>query len=285
MTKINCFNIVFLAVFFTKISYADVHIKSLNEGVLTFSQEKKGEHYDNNSWGKITFSNHDFSADLSRSDRYYIEDGSSKLSPSGKYLIVTSVSEGYLEYGDGTKKYTEKAYCSVVDMNNGCIVSDWDGEACGYTWVGNKDVLASSENTNANRFDFESMRPMINKITDNLYGIDNSELANIIRCDSPSKENINNYQQLVNNNQNVRGVILQPISNYLNNIAIESVVKVKSELFTSPDDNNKTKAYLVTGDKVKVIQNSSDKKWLNVGYINSKGVPLVAWIKADTVAK
>ena len=93
--------------------------------------------------GKILFSNKNYSANLSRDDRFYIEDGSSKVSPSGKYLIVNSVSGGTIEFGDGTSKYTEMAYCSVVDMSNGCIVSDWDGEACGYTWTEGKDVLAS----------------------------------------------------------------------------------------------------------------------------------------------
>ena len=136
---------VFLLV--TGIGHADIVIKSPEGGGVTFSQEKKGEHYDNNSWGNITFSRHNYSADLSRSDRYYVEDGSSRVSPSGKYLIITSVSGGYVEFGDGTSKYTDRAYCSVVDMTNGCIVSDWDGEACGYTWVGSQDVLANSADT------------------------------------------------------------------------------------------------------------------------------------------
>ncbi|MCK6889663.1 hypothetical protein [Enterobacter kobei] len=152
---------------------------------MIFFTEKNGEHYEDNSWGKILFSYKSFSADLSRNDRFYIEDGSSKVSPSGKYLIVNSVSGGTVEFGDGTSKYTERAYCSVVDMSNGCIVSDWDGEACGFTWIEGKDVLASSEEGGADIFDFNSMRPSIIKMKDNLSSLDARSTSNLLRCDPP----------------------------------------------------------------------------------------------------
>lgn len=276
-------SIIVLAIFTTNVSYADIEIKSPEGGRLIFSQEKKGEHYENNSWGKIVFSRNAYTADLSRSDRYYIENGSSKPSPSGKYLIVTSVSGGYVEFGDGVKKYTDKAYCSVVDMTNGCIVSDWDGEACGYSWVGNKDVLASSGDVNADKFDFQSMRPMINKTIDDFSGIDEREVANMLRCDSPSKENINAYQRMAKENKKVKGVVSEYISGYLSSITAKSTVKTKSNLFTLPNDNNKTSAYLVPGDKVRIIQASPDNKWVNIGYINAKGSPLISWVKAETL--
>ncbi|MDA5490166.1 hypothetical protein [Yersinia kristensenii] len=123
------------------------------------------------------------------------------MSPSGRYLIVNSVSGGNVEFGDGTSKYSDRAYCSIVDMDNGCIVSDWDGEACGYTWVGNKDVLASSEEVGADIFDFNSMRPSINKMKNKLSSMDAKRASNMLRCDSLSKENINNYQQLAKENK------------------------------------------------------------------------------------
>jgi hypothetical protein len=277
--------VVLFSMFFSGVGYADVTIKSPVGGSLIFSQKKKGEYYDNNSWGKIIFSNRNYSADLSRSDRYYTEDGYSKVSPSGKYLIVNSVSGGDVEFGDGTSKYSDRAYCSVVDMTNGCIVSDWDGEACGYTWVGNKDVLASSEEAGADIFDFNSMRPSINEMKNKPSSLDVRRASNILRCDTPSKGNINNYQQLAKENENTKIIVTNAISGYLRGIARESSMNSKSNLFTAPDNNSQTKAYLVSGDKVKIIQNSPDNKWVNIGYINAKGTPLVAWVKADTLVK
>ncbi len=194
-----------------------------------------------------------------------------------------SVSGGDVEFGDGVKKYTDKAYCSVVDMTNGCIVSDWDGEACGYSWVGNKDILASSGDVNADKFDFQSMRPMINKTIDDFSGIDEREVANMLRCDSPSKENINTYQRMTKENKKAKGIVLKSISEYLRKITEISTVKTKSNLFTFPNDNNKTSAYLIPGDKIKIIQTSPDNKWVNIGYINTKGSPLISWIKTDTL--
>lgn len=64
-----------------------------------------------------------------------------------------------------------------------------------------------------------------------------------------------------------------------------STVKTKSNFFTLPNDNDndKTSAYLVPGDKVRVIQTTSDNKWINIGYINSKGSPLISWIRVETL--
>ena len=37
------------------------------------------------------------------------------------------------------------------------------------------------------------------------------------------------------------------------------------------------------GDKVKIIQISPGNKWVNIGYINAKGSPLISWVKTDTL--
>ncbi|HCB9238027.1 TPA: hypothetical protein M2P33_004204 [Klebsiella pneumoniae] len=271
--------------FFSKVSYADVTIQSPIGGSITFSQKKNGEHYDDNSWEKIIFSNHSYSADLSRDDRTYIEDGSSKVSPSEKYLIVNSVSGGTVEFGDGTSKYVDRAYCSIVDMSNGCIVSDWDGEACGYTWTEGEDVLANSEDTGADVFDFNSMRPSINKMKNKLSSLDIRRASNMLRCDAPSKENIDKYQQLAKENEKTKKIVTNAIFDYLHSIENEASINSKVYLFTAPDSNAQTKSYLVPGDKIKIIQYSSDNKWVKIGYNNSKGTPLVAWVKVDSVIK
>ncbi|WP_454786740.1 hypothetical protein [Klebsiella quasipneumoniae] len=170
-----------------------------------------------------------------------------------------------------------------MDMTNGCIVSDWDGEACGYSWESNKYILSPSGNINADKFDFKSMRPVINKTIDDFSGIDVREVANMLRCDLPSKENINTYQRMAKENNKAKGVVLKTISEYLSGITEVSTVKTKSNLFTLPNDNNKTSAYFVPGDKVRVIQTLPDNKWINIGCINVKGSPLISWGRAETL--
>ncbi|ASG76013.1 hypothetical protein DLB95_02690 [Salmonella enterica subsp. diarizonae] len=116
------------------------------------------------------------------------------------------------------KKYTDKAYFSVVDMTNGCIINAWDGEACGYSWVSNKDVLDSSGGVNADKFDFQSMRPVINKTIDDFSGMDVREVANMLRYDSLSKENINTYQRMAKENKKAKGIVSESVSGYLSGI-------------------------------------------------------------------
>jgi len=267
------------------ISHAGVMITSPEGGVLTFSQAKKGEHYDATTWGKIVFSTKNMQADLSQEDRYYTEDGSSQVSPSGRYLIVNSISGGELWQEDGTVTWSDRAYCSVVDMKNGCITSDWSGEACGYTWVGGKDILASSEKPNADTFNFTAMRPKLRESKGDFALMENARVMNIMRCDVPGKGNINDYQQLATLNKLSAKAVRSQIAHYVNSLTVAASIESKALLFTRADEHSQSKAYLVAGDEIKIIQRSPDNQWVNVGYINAKGSPLVAWIKADTLIK
>lgn len=277
--------VVLFSLLFSGLSHADVAIHAPAGGTLTFSAKKTGEHYANDSWGKILFSSGSFRADLTQTDRSYTEDGSSTVSPSGRYLVVNSVSGGELTQEDGSVTWSDRAYCSVVDMRNGCVVSDWSGEACGYTWVGSEDRLADSTRPDAQTFDFKSMRPTLQQAKSDFAVMDRSRVMNILRCDAPVKDNINDYQRLAKDNNAVAKVIHGAVVNYLTRLTITATVTAKTPLFDAAQAETQTKAYLVAGDKVKVIQRSADNQWLNIGYINAKGTPRVAWIRAESIIK
>lgn len=164
-------------------------------------------------------------------------------------------------------------------------VSYWDGEACGYTWTEGKDVLASSEEVGADIFDFNSMRPSIIKMKDKLSSLDARGASNLLRCDTPSIENIDKYQQLARENKNNKEIALDAMLLLLHTRKEESSVIERVNLFSAPNNNSQTKNYLIPSDKIKIIKYSSDRKWLNVGYINPKNIPLITWIKSDTIAK
>ncbi|EPF17979.1 Uncharacterised protein [Cedecea davisae] len=265
-------------------AYADIEVKSQNGNSAIFSQPKHGNNIESDAWSKLIFSQDGKEMDLSRADRYYTEDGSSKVSPSGSYLVVNSVVGDVLDSGDGSKQYVSKAYCSVVDMRNGCIVSDWDGEACGYQWAKGKDILVSSDDSDADTFDFLSMKPSVKGIKDSFSTLKTMDANNLMHCDKVSSENIDDYQILSEKNQEVRQIVLSGIFNYINKLERASLISVsKSYLYSSPDESSITKAYLVAGDKVKVIQLSPNKKWAEVGYISPKGKMLVKWVKSDNV--
>lgn len=196
------------------ITNADTFVTSINGNSLFFSQKKTGENIDNSAWGKLFFVSGNKKIELSRQERFYVEDGYSKKSPSGNYIVVSSISGGMLTLEDGTDKYIDRAYCSVIDMRDGCIVSDWDGEACAYEWVGNKDVLASSEEKGSDVFDFIAMRPLINK--ENAQGLPSDEdgVRNSLRCDPPNKNNIGAYQTLLKTNNKHFDIISKVVLDY-----------------------------------------------------------------------
>ncbi|MEY8712107.1 hypothetical protein [Mangrovibacter phragmitis] len=130
-------------------AYADIEVKSQNGNSVIFIQPRYGDNIELDAWGKLIFSQNGKKIDLSRADRYYTENGSSKVSPGGNYLVVNSVAGDYLDSGDGAKQYVSRSYCSVIDMRNGCIVSDWDGEACSYQWNKSQDILSGSDDNDA----------------------------------------------------------------------------------------------------------------------------------------
>lgn len=262
-------------------AFSNVEIISPNGTKVIFSEKKNGEHYDSDAWGKLFYKGNGDTIDLGIKDRYFTEDGSSQVSPSGRYLIVNSVSGGFLNSEGEEPEYVDKAHCSIVDMKNGCYVSDWDGEACGYNWKKNEDVLENSTGTDT--FDFLSLRPTIKDLKNNFSSLNAVTIKRYLRCDAPDSININSYQELMRVNNNSRSLVNNYISLYLESIKAEREVKTKSYLFTSPDSNSITKAYLVAGDKVKVIKISSDNEWISIGYINAKGIPLIAWVKADSL--
>jgi len=260
--------------------FSDVTIKSPLGTQLIFSEKKTGEHYDPYAWGKLLFKGSEGTIDLGIEDRYFTEDGSSEVSPSGRYLKVDSVSGGYLYLDDGKKKYVDRAYCSIIDMSTGCYISDWDGEACAYDWKKNEDILENSTGTEV--FDFLSFRGTIMNVK-NLSLLNEETVKLFLRCDAPDQKNINTYQKLATVNKTSKALTVEHIGRYLNRITTEKEIATKSYFYSSPNDNSKTKAYLVPGDKIKIIDNHSAEQWINIGYINTRGIPLVAWIRTDSL--
>lgn len=280
MNKIKCFISLLVTLLFPTVIYGNVTFKSPIGGEINFSEEKKGDNYEPNSWDRITFTINDHLSDLSRNDRYYIEDGTSKLSPSGVYLILNSVSGDYVEQDNGTKKFSERTYCSVIDLRSGCIISDWDGEACSYNWKKKEDILSNSEAPDADVFDFLSMKPNIRSMKNALLSKNENEVKNILRCNPLTRDNLNSYQEFLKS-EDPKSLISKKIIIFLNSIPNEIIINTQATLFSRPEENYKTKAYLIAGDKVNVISESEDHKWLHIGYISNKRRPLIAWIKSD----
>jgi len=57
-------------------------------------------------------------------------------------------------------------------------------------------------------------------------------------------------------------------------------IDAKATLYTTPDDTNASRAYLVQNDAVTVLKQSS-AGWTYVDYVNASGKHLLRWIKSD----
>lgn len=264
--------------------YADVIMKSPLGTELIFSGEKTGPNYDRDAWGKLLFKNSNEVINLTIEGRYFVEKGSKNFSPSGRYIVVDSVAGGYVDMFNGRgEQYVDKAYCSVIDMRTGCIISDWDGEACGYDWKKDNDELASSDASDAKTFDFLAFRPNINNLSQTLSSLKMKEVEGYLRCDYVTKDNVNTYQRLMKENKAAKTLVEPNLMKFLKSSTQNASIIKKSFLYSAPEESSKTKAYLIQGDSIKVIQFSNDKEWVNTGYISSKDVPLVGWVKSDGI--
>ncbi|WP_210432910.1 hypothetical protein [Rodentibacter caecimuris] len=76
------------------------------------------------------------------------------------------------------------------------------------------------------------------------------------------------------------GVFFEVNNSYL---VPDFYIKSKSYLYSSPDEKNKTKMYLVKRDRIKIINESinNDIRWFFINYKGKKEINM--WIKADSV--
>lgn len=283
--RLKALSLVILAPYlFISAALADVRLVSPSGSALIFSDKKTEKNYDRNAWGQLFYEVKGKRVNLSIEGRYFVEDGSSRLSPSGRYFVVNSVAGGYVDMFDGRgEQYVDKAYCSVIDMRTGCIISDWDGEACGYDWKKDSDELASSDEPNAEKFDFLTFRPDINKPYKQLSSLTLKEVNGYLRCDPISKDNISTWQRLAKENKVSQKNVDSVIVDFIKSLRHSATISMTTYLHSLPDNASVTRSYLIPGDNVKVIQTSKDQQWLLIGYITTKSRPLAAWIKRESL--
>ena len=59
----------------------------------------------------------------------------------------------------------------------------------------------------------------------------------------------------------------------------KNTIRDKTYLCLSPDENSSTKDYLIKGDEVIILEETKDKIWQKIAYINRRSKILVRWVK------
>lgn len=267
-----------LLLLFPFASLADSCIKSPVGNSLCFAKPMVGENFDAGSWGELYLLRSGKKIPLPMAGRYFGMPDESNISPSGNYINIVSVEWGYLDEGKGSKEFVDRAYCSVIDLRTGCIVSDWDGAMCGYGWEKDNDTLSSSDGVEKNTFDFLSFKPGAQKFKTG----DRQAIRNLLRCEAVSRTNLGAYIKIAGQNPE-NSDISAGIARFYTLMGAEQTVSTKTWLYSDANDGAISKAYLIDGDRVKTIRESDDRMWRQILYITAKKRAVVGWVKTGTL--
>ncbi|WP_459619933.1 hypothetical protein [Burkholderia sp. 3C] len=225
----------------------------------------------------------------------------SLIAPSGRYVIVGRIETGSVSTGqDQPNSSLSREYCSAIEIKTGCITADQSGEICGAGWQAKQSEQWGSDFQTSQMLknDRPSARDTQHYIAAgqlaSLVIRENSGADNLLRCDPPSPDNNEAYQ-------NISAALHASGAKFAAHLIDIALLKTNSgtllpgdgighstagisapraTLYSAPDDASATRAYLVQNDRVIVLK-QSPTGWAYVDYINSSGKHLLRWIKVD----
>ena len=230
------------------------------------------------------------------------------ISPSGQYVVIGRVESGTVSSGPGqAESVLSREYCPVIEIRTGCITADQTGEICGAAWQAGKpaqwgtedqtNVMLKRDRPSASRLlRFISAGQPVRLVIDDDSGADN-----LLRCDPPSSVNREAYQKIAialhavgaNNDARLIDAALSSANDGAARTSASAVVEdghraatvsaQKAMLYTAPDDNYASHAYLVQNDTVTILK-QSPAGWVYVDYVAASGKHLVRWIKANQLS-
>lgn len=223
------------------------------------------------------------------------------VSPSGRYVVVPVVRQGLLDVAGEKSRIEGREYCPVIATATGCIVTMQTGEICGGEWASKRDVwLDSSDDRTAemttktilgansiwHEFSRASVKLKLRDVITSNLGI-----SNVMACDPPNLDNRRSYlalaDQLRHENVGSEASLVEskvallsataPVSGQTFSVRVE-----KAWLYDSPNQDSKTKMYLVKGDQVTPIDVVGDE-WVKIDFKKTNGHMLRKWIRSSDI--
>ncbi|WP_459904999.1 hypothetical protein [Caballeronia sp. HLA56] len=223
------------------------------------------------------------------------------LSFSGRYLVLPLVRQGMLESAGKEPRIVGNQYCPVVDTSSGCMISFETGAICSGAWSQQKDAwieqgrdrsgeMLQGQEDLANQLwtDFRKS-PKSGTLRDRV--VDALGIENLISCDSPSNDNRHTYRQIAaalrregaaSDATYIENKLAKVSNEREGKLALDTRVRIKSWLYDSPEALARTTAYLVPGDRVKVLGVSKDG-WVKTEYTQANGKKIKKWILKSTL--
>ena len=81
-----------------------------------------------------------------------------------------------------------------------------------------------------------------------------------------------------NNDFKHKKILKQALISFISNFN-KNTIQDKTYLYLSPDESSLTETYLIKGDEIRILEETKDKIWQKVAYVNKKGKILVRWVK------
>lgn len=286
--------ILWLFVLVTNLNAEEASIKSQNGNFLIFQESEKNEHFEANLYKKLIFSSKEYNSTIYINNAtYYFGPSSSILSGSGRYVILDALEgsyiAGYSDDKDEKPLWKDKVHCLVIDMQNGCISINETDEACMLEWEG--DELYYTIDRQKEKIELKrSIKDDLDHLFDceNINFIDTNEckkqnkgkVDNAIRCNAINPKNIEEYEKYLSKDSGFKHkeILKQTLISFVSNFN-KNTIRDKTYLYLSPDENSLTKAYLIKGDEVIILEEIKDKTWQKIAYINRRGKILVRWVK------
>lgn len=286
--------ILWIFVLATNLNAKEVIIKSRNGNSLIFKEPERNEHFEVDLYKKLIFSSKEYNSTIYINDAmYYYGPNGSILSSSDRYVILDAVEGGYITGHSDDKNekplWKDKAHCLVIDMQNGCVLINETDEACMMEWEG--DELYYNGEQQKEKIELKSsIKDDLDRLLEceniGFIGINEckkqnkDKVDNAIRCNTINPKNMEEYEKYLsyNNDFKHKKILKQALISFISNFN-KNTIQDKTYLYLSPDESSLTETYLIKGDEIRILEETKDKIWQKVAYVNKKGKILVRWVK------
>lgn len=236
---------------------------------------------------------------------YHSQYDASNLSTDKAYSVVH-----FSESGVGAQQEPQKIYlCAFVRMSDGCVVTVKSGEQCGGEW----DTASRWSNSTSNAIDYASKETTtIEKVYNNYksgrkdltqvssprvlaYFLEGTTLDNLLTCDPPRDTNKKTYidmlalLQLDGDTKNLERLRAAMSSDGVfgsersaSYWPVKSVISEKAFLYTSPSLSDMSKAYLVRGDAITVLQ-KTNYPFVKIRYHQKNEKVIEKWLRCEEI--
>ena len=230
-----------------------------------------------------------------------------RISPTGGYAVLDVLRAIMVSSAQGEQPTPQsRQYCPVLDTQTGCIVSMQTGELCGGDWSKKDDnwIVGGKDQDDVDSamldYQFDSANVLWQSFLVSRKGVarysiksalkDNLGVPNMLTCEPPSALNRDAYtaiahQLKLEGDEADAKYIEAKLAHAPRDgkpAPTSTIIVEKAPLYDQPDDTAHTKAYLVKGDQVTLLD-TTKPDWILIKYVEKNGNAIEKWVRVNSV--